>query len=343
MNDLFLRACFGKPVERTPVWMMRQAGRYMAEYRELRSRYDFWTVCRTPELATQVTLQPIDRLGVDAAILFSDILVGLPAMGLDVTFNPGPQIGNPIRNRNDISRLKRPDPKRDLGFVLEAVTAVRKELDGRVPLIGFGGAPLTLAAYMIEGGANKHFLHLKKLLYEEPRAAIELLDFLVEVQADYLVAKVEAGAQAIQIFDTWAGNLSRDLCRQFVIEPMTRLVEKVRRHSVPIIYFMKDSAHILDMLPSIGADVLSIDDKMPIGAAFEIVGERKVLQGNLDPALLLSSHSNIRGGVKKILEDVPKTRGHIFNLGHGVLPMTPVENVEYLVETVKQLSMKNAS
>ncbi len=342
MKDIFLRACFGKPVERTPVWMMRQAGRYMAEYRELRSQYDFWTMCRTPELATKVTLQPIERFDMDAAILFSDILIGLPAMGVDVTFNPGPQVGNPVRTLDDIAGLKRPNPKRDLGFVLEAVTAVREKLDGRVPLIGFCGAPMTLAAYMIEGGASKHFLHLKTLLYEEPKAAHGLMDVLVDAQADYLVAQIEAGAQAIQIFDTWAGNLSRDLYRRFLLEPLTRLIEKVRRPSVPIIYFIKDSAHVLDMLPSIGADVLSIDDKMPIGNAFAVVGDRVALQGNMDPALLLGSLKGIRVGVEKILDDVPQTCGHIFNLGHGVLPMTPVENVEYLVGTVKQLSTKNA-
>ena len=270
MNDLFLRACRGEAVERTPVWIMRQAGRYMAQYREVRAKHSFWDVCRTPELATKVTMQPIDRFGMDAAILFSDILVGLPAMGLDVEFNPGPQLSNPVRTSADIDILRRPDPLSDLGFVLQAIKSILGEIDGRIPLIGFGGAPLTLAAYMVEGGGSKNFMYLRGLLHEEKNSAKKLLSFLVDVQADYLNAQIDAGVQAIQIFDTWAGHMSRRLYREFVLEPVTELIERIKRPGVPVIYFIRDAAHVLDLLSSTGADVISVDDKLSLSSVAEM-------------------------------------------------------------------------
>ncbi len=339
MNDLFLRACRGEAVERTPVWIMRQAGRYMAQYREVRKKHNFWTVCRTPELATMVTMQPIDRFGMDAAILFSDILVGLPAMGLDVDFNPGPQLENPVRTSADIDTLHRFDPLTDLGFVLDAIKSILKEIDGRIPLIGFGGAPLTLAAYMVEGGGSKNFMYLRGLLHEEPRSAKKLMSFLVDTQADYLNAQIDAGVQAIQIFDTWAGHMSRQLYREFVLEPMAQLIERVKRPGVPVIYFIRDAAHVLDLLSSIGADVISVDDKLTLSSVAEMIGPGPSLQGNLDSTVLLGSRKSIHEGVKRVLEDAPKDRGHIFNLSHGILPPTPEENAAYLVETVKRLSL----
>jgi uroporphyrinogen decarboxylase len=340
LNDLFLRACMGEAVERTPVWIMRQAGRYMAQYREVRAKHSFWTICRTPELATKVTMQPIDRLGVDAAILFSDILVVLPAMGLDVAFNPGPQLAQPLRTSADIDALRHIDPLSDLGFVLEAVKSIRREIDGRIPLIGFGGAPLTLAAYMVEGGGSKNFMHLKGLFHEEPKNAKKLMSFLVDAQADYLNAQIDAGVQAIQIFDTWAGNMSRRIYREFVLEPVTQLIERIKRPSVPVIYFIRDAAHVLDLLASIGADVISVDDKLPLSTVAEMIGPGPSLQGNLDSTVLLGSRESILEGVKRVLEDAPGDRGHIFNLSHGILPPTPEENASYMVDTVKHLSLE---
>lgn len=340
MSDIFLRACFGRPVERTPIWIMRQAGRYMPEYRAVREQHDFWTVCRTPELATKVTLQPIDRLGVDAAILFSDILVGLPAMGCEVEFRPAPSIADPVRGRGAVEKLRLPDPESELPYVIDAIRMLRRELDGRVPLIGFGGAPLTLAAYMVEGGGSKDFRHLKSILYDDPEAADALLSHLVRAQTLFLGAQIEAGAQAIQIFDTWAGILPRAMFERFALGPVQRLVEALKRPGVPVIYFSKDTAHVFDLLAGSGADVLSLDDKTPLSRAAERIGPGPALQGNLDPAVLLASRDVIREGVSRILDDAPKDRGHVFNLGHGILPPTPVENAIFLVKTVRELSRR---
>ena len=338
MGHLFIDACLGKPVDRTPVWLMRQAGRYMAEYRAIREKHDFWTVCRTPELACEVTMQPVDLIGVDAAILFSDILVVLPPMGCDVVFSPGPTLPHPVRTASDVHNLRLPDPVADLGYVLDAIGSIQRALGDRVPLIGFGGAPLTLAAYMVEGGGSKNFLHLKSLLYESPEVAGELLDMLVDIQARFLCAQIEAGAQAIQIFDTWGGLLSRDLYRAVVLERVAALVERVKRPGVPVIYFARDAAHLLDLLPSTGADVISVDDKLPLDRVAEILGPGPSIQGNMDSALLFGSTGSITSAVGRILEEVPENRGHVFNLGHGVLPGTPVQNVVHMVREVKRLS-----
>jgi uroporphyrinogen decarboxylase len=340
---LFVKACLGEPVERTPVWLMRQAGRYMAEYRLLRQQHDFWTLCRTPELATQVTMQPIDRLGVDAAILFSDILVGLPAMGCDVEFAPGPTLADPVRTKDDIAALKVPDPEADLGFVLEAIRMIRRELDGRVPLIGFGGAPLTLAAYLVEGGGSKSFAFLRSLLYNDPRSFRRLLDHLVECQARFLDAQIEAGAEAVQLFDTWGGTVSRAVYEELIVPPLRRLVERLRRPGVPVIYFIKDGAHVLDLVGRLGADVISVDEKLPLSRVAQLLGPGPALQGNMDPIALLTSPQLIREQVAAVLDDRPKDRGHVFNLGHGILPQTPVEHVEAFVEAVEQLSQERGS
>ena len=340
MNDLFLSACLKKPVSRTPVWIMRQAGRYMKEYREIRKKYDFWTVCKTAELATKVTLQPVDRIGVDAAILFSDILIGLPAMGCNVEFSPGPVVDKPVRNSSDIENLKIPDPHKDLGFVMDAIKSIRHELKDSVPLIGFGGAPLTLAAYMIEGKGSKDFIHLKSLLYGDSKSADLLMSKLVDAQALFLNAQIEAGAQAIQIFDTWAGNMNRQLYKRFVLDPVSQLIERIKKPGVPVIYFMRDSLHVLDLLSSTGANVLSMDDKIPLSKVAKIVGPGPALQGNMDSTLMLGSQKSITDGVAHILDDFPVGHSHIFNLGHGILPPTPTQNAVHLVETVKRLSLK---
>ena len=340
MNDLFLKACYGKPVERTPVWIMRQAGRYLPEYRAVRAEHDFWTVCRTPELASKVTIQPIDRLDVDAAILFSDILVTLPPMGCDVMFNPAPEIAVPVRSRAEVDALSLPDPEKDLGYVMNAIRTIRNELKGRVPLIGFGGAPATLAAYMVEGGGGGKFHSFRSFLYQEPEAAKALLDHLVKVQSEYLVAQIEAGAQAIQIFDSWGGLLPRAVYERFALDPVRRLVEAVRRPGVPVIYYIRDAAHLHDLLGKTGADVLSLDEKTPLGIAAERIGPGPALQGNLDNTLLFASKEAIDEGVARVLSEAPAGRGHVFNLGHGILPGTPVESTIHLVESVRRRSRR---
>ncbi|MBN2525825.1 MAG: uroporphyrinogen decarboxylase [Deltaproteobacteria bacterium] len=336
-NDLFLRACLGKSVPRTPVWMMRQAGRYMAEYRAIREKHDFWEVCRTPDLACEVTMQPIDRLAPDAAILFSDILVVLPPLGLDVKFAPGPMLDNPIRTTADIARLQRFDVQQQLGYVFDALRQIKSSLLGRANLIGFGGAPLTLAAYMVEGGKSRNFENLKKLFYQEEKAAHQLLDLLVEVQSDFLNAQIDAGAEAVQIFDTWGGSMPRAVIERFIIPKVARLVANVKRPGVPVIYFMKDAAHALDLLAFTGADVLSIDEKITLREASKKIGSGPTLQGNLDSAVLFCSHEVITREVKKVLDSVPEDRGHVFNLGHGILPQTPVENAAFMINEVKRL------
>jgi uroporphyrinogen decarboxylase len=338
VTELFIEACYGREVERTPVWLMRQAGRYMAEYRRVRERHDFLTICRTPELAAQVTLQPIDRLGVDAAILFSDIMIPLPAMGCDVAFDPGPTLARPVRDRDAIASLAVPDPAADLGFVLDAVAGLRRELEGRVPLIGFGGAPFTLAAYMVEGRGSKNYPVVRSLIYSDPPAARELFERLVEAQRAFLVAQIEAGAQAIQIFDSWAGILPRALFEEYVVEPVARLIEGVGRPGVPVIYYCRDCAHVLDLVAGTGADVISVDEKLPLNRAVELIGPGPAIQGNLDPVALLGGRGVISAGVERVLEGAPPGRGHIFNLGHGVLPETAVEDAVFLVDEVRRLS-----
>jgi uroporphyrinogen decarboxylase len=340
LNDLFLRACLGQDVERTPVWLMRQAGRYMPEYLELRRRHEFLKICRTPELAVEVTLQPIERLGVDAAILFSDIMVPLPAMGCDVEFAPGPILTRPVRDRPAIAALAVPDPVKDLGFVLDAVAGLRRELEDRVPLIGFGGAPFTLAAYLVEGQGSKTFPRLRSMIYGDPAAARELSDRLVEVQQAFLTAQIEAGAQAIQIFDSWGGILPQGLFEEHVVAPVARLVEGIRRPGVPVIYYCRDCAHVMDLLTVTGADVISVDEKLPLDRAADLIGSGPALQGNLDPVTLLGGRDAISRSAEQVLGAAPAGRGHVFNLGHGVLPETPVEDAAFLVEEVRRLSTR---
>ncbi|NLN62155.1 MAG: uroporphyrinogen decarboxylase [Myxococcales bacterium] len=337
-QPLFLRACFGKPVERTPCWLMRQAGRYMPEYRALRAEHGFWTLCRTPELAARVTLQPVNRFHTDAAILFSDILVLLPAMGREVDFAPAPVLAHPVRSRTDIDSLALPDMPAQLGYVAEAIRQCRAQLPATVPLIGFSGAPLTLAAYLVEGGGSRHFAHLKQLLRDHPDDATALLSHLAQVVAAYLKMQIDAGAQAVQLFDTWAGSLPRDLIQRFVIPHVTRIIQDIRTEGVPVIYFMKDAAHVHDLLAATGADVISCDERTPLSQVAQRIGAGPALQGNFDPIALLGSRETITAEVQRIVDDFPKGLGHIFNLGHGVVPETPEENVAHLLAEVARLS-----
>ncbi|MDH3628173.1 MAG: uroporphyrinogen decarboxylase [Acidobacteriota bacterium] len=333
MNDLYLRAARREPVERSPIWIMRQAGRYLPEYRAVRQEVDFLTLCRTPELAAKVTLQPIERFGFDAAILFSDILVIAEPLGIDVAFSPGPVIERPLRTAADIERLRHDDPRESLAYVMEAIRILRGEL--KVPLIGFAGAPFTLAAYMVEGKGSKNFATLRSLMIADSPLAHRLLERITETLEVYLLAQVDAGAQAIQLFDTWAGLLAPGEFGEFCIPYVKRLIEKVRERGVPVTYFAMDGCHLLERLPEVGADVLGIDWRTPLSMASTRVGRRHALQGNLDPTALFAPPAAVRERTTAVLEEARDLPGHIFNLGHGILPDTPIESVEAVVETVR--------
>jgi uroporphyrinogen decarboxylase len=344
VDHLFLRACRRQPVPRTPIWMMRQAGRYLPAYRAVRAKASFLELCRTPELACEVTLQPIDEYGFDAAILFSDILITLPPMGIDVTFpDAGPKIGKPVRARADIDALVVPDPVAELPYVMEAIRQIKKGLADRVPLIGFAGAPLTMLTYAVEGGGSKDYAHTKKLLYGAPTDAHALLQKLADTCATYLAAQIEAGVDCVQIFDSWGGIVSPGDFREYPLRYAKLVIEQVRASApfkakpVPIIYFVNGCAPYLDDYASSGADVLGVDWRIGIDDVRRRVGDGVALQGNLDPGALFAPPSEIRTRVADILARAGRT-GHIFNLGHGVLPETNPEHVRAMVEAVKELS-----
>jgi uroporphyrinogen decarboxylase len=335
MNDLFLRACRREAVERTPIWIMRQAGRYLPEYRALRERVDFVTLCKTPELAAEATLQPIDRLGVDAAILFSDIMVVAEPLGFAIDFNPGPVIEPRLDSPADIDRIELFEPRERIAYVYDAIRILRGELAGRVPLIGFAAAPLTLAAYLVEGGGSKSFERFKRLVFGEPAAAHRLLEKVAEATEKHVAAQIEAGAQAIQLFDTWAGLLAADEYGEFGLRYAARVIDALRPAGLPLIYFAFGACHLFETIRDCGADVVGIDWRMPLGRASEALGHRFVLQGNLDPSILLSSAATIERHAARVLDEAKEIPGHIFNLGHGILPSTPVEHLQALVEFVK--------
>jgi len=340
-NDLLLRACKRLPVERTPIWIMRQAGRYLPEYRSVRQKADFLTMCKTPELAAQVTLQPIDLIGVDAAIIFSDILVIPEAMGMHLELHEGigPVFLNPIRNDSDAENLKKIDPTVDLKFVLDAVILTKRELNGRVPLIGFSGSPWTLLAYMVEGQGSKTFSKVKSLIYNDPKLAHRLLDKIADAAAAYLCALIEVGVQAIQIFDTWGGILTQDGFEEFSLSYIRKIISEVKGKAVPVILFAKGVHYHLNRLAESGADVLGLDWTMNIGDVRKKLGDQVALQGNLDPAILYGGHEKIKYEAKKILQSFGRGSGHIFNLGHGILPDVRPECLKVLVDFVKEESV----
>ncbi len=341
-EDLFLLACNRQRTPRTPVWMMRQAGRYLPAYREVRAKTDFLTLCKTPELAAQVTLQPVDELGVDAAIIFSDILVVPEAMGMRLIVDEGkggPRFTAPLRTAADIGGLKTPDPSRDLKFVMDAISLSRKELGGRAPLIGFSGSPWTLASYMVEGGGSKSFRTIKQMLYDCPSLLHLLLERLTVAVASHLSAQVEAGAQAIQIFDTWGGVLTEGAFRDFSLRYIEQTIALTKRQGVPILVFCKNCAHSLEKIASTGCQVVGLDWTFDLGRARSLVGGRVALQGNLDPAVLYAAPGRIRDEVRTILEGFGKGSGHIFNLGHGILPDTPVDHAREFVRAVREESV----
>jgi uroporphyrinogen decarboxylase len=345
---LFLRACRQEAVERTPIWIMRQAGRYLPEYRALREKHDFLTSCRTPELACEITLQPVRRLGVDAAILFSDILVPLPGMGVDVTFSPGPHLSRAIRSATDIEALRVPDPQESTPFVLDAIRLVRAELGGAVPLIGFAGAPFTMATYLVEGGGSKQFAAFKRLLFGDPANAHRLLALCAETVGRYLAAQVAAGAQAAMLFDTWAGLLAPADYRAFALPYVRRVFDAVATTAdahgldVPRIYYAGDAAGWLTACRETGATVVGLDWRLDLDAARATLGASLCLQGNLDPTVLLGTPAAIRERAAAVLRAAGPL-GHVFNLGHGILPDTPPDHARLLVDVVAERSSRSAT
>ncbi|MEX0600954.1 MAG: uroporphyrinogen decarboxylase [Rhodothermales bacterium] len=339
-NELFLRAARGEDTPRAPVWMMRQAGRYLPEYRALRAEEAFFEVCRTPALAAEVTLQPIERFELDAAIIFSDILVVPQAMGMDVRIvkGEGPRFDAPLDEPRDLERLLTPDVKNDLGYVFDALTHTREDLAGRVPLIGFCGAPWTLMAYMIEGGGSKHFVKARSWLYRYPEASRELLETLTDLLIEYLVGQVDAGAQAVQIFDSWAGLLGPSEFQTFVLPSLRRIARSLKefRPEVPSIVFARGAHYAPAMLAETDFDVISLDWSMDPRDVRPLVGE-KVLQGNLDPAVLFAEPEIIRDEVRRMLSQFGTTR-HIANLGHGMHPDHDPERAQVFIDAVHEIS-----
>ena len=320
------------------MWIMRQAGRYLPEYRAIRQKVDFLTLCKTPELAAEVTIQPVDILGVDAAILFADILLPLEAMGAELQFvkGDGPSFPHPVRTRDDIARLRNPQVDETLGYVFDAMRLVRRELDGRVPLLGFGGTPWTLAAYLVEGGGSKHFEHLLAWSYGDPQGLALLLDRIAATSIAYLQGQIAAGAQALQLFDTWGGLLDLERWRAVALPPLRKVVDALKGR-VPLIYYINGGAHLLPGLAELPVDVLSVDWRIPLSQVRQAIGPHgpKVLQGNLDPAALLAPIPEIEHRTADLLRE-GSGGPHVVNLGHGILPMVPVDNARAFVEAVKR-------
>jgi len=342
MINIFLNACRGEEVPYTPVWLMRQAGRYLPQYQAVRDHIDFLTLCKTPELAAKVTLQPVEALGVDAAILFSDILIPVESMGIRLTFSDkqGPLLSEPIRNRSAVERLIVPETEEDMPYIIETIKILRRELDQKVPLIGFSGAPFTLATYMVEGGTSKNFLHTKKMMFQHNGVFSYLMEKLTEMVISYLAAQIKAGAQAVQLFDTWAGMLTPIDYKNFVLPYIKRIISDLKKHEVPIIYFVNNCAGILKEVRKSGADVIGVDWRIDLGDAIKKLGKKVVIQGNLDPCALFLPQEELEERVKDILWKGEAAKSHIFNLGHGILPETPVDNVIAMVEAVHHYGSK---
>jgi uroporphyrinogen decarboxylase len=336
-NSLFLRACRGEPTPRTPIWLMRQAGRYMAEYRSVRSEVSFLELCKNPSLCTEVMLTAVDKLGVDAAIIFSDLLPILEPLGFKLEFSAGdgPVIHNPIRTLSDIDRIPHLTDLSSLDFVFETVRQTRKALSPGLPLIGFAGAPFTLASYAIEGGGSRNYAQTKKLMYAEPVAWKKLMERLAITVVDYLNAQIGAGAQCVQLFDSWVGCLDPEDYRHYVLPHMHRILEGIAP-SVPVINFGAGNPELLPLLRGDRRTVVGVDWRIPLDEAWQRIGHQRPVQGNLDPTVLLGPIELIRQRAAEILRSVREHPGHIFNLGHGILPQTPVENVVALVKAVKE-------
>lgn len=343
MNDTFLKACRGEKTEYTPVWIMRQAGRYLPEYQAVRSEVDFLTLCKTPELAAKVTLQPVERLGVDAAILFSDILIPVEAMGMQLEFSDrkGPVLDDPVRNKSGVERLVIPDTEDSMPFVIETIKILRRGLE--VPLIGFSGAPFTLATYMIEGGGSKNFLHTKRMMFQNPGLFNMLMDKITLTVISYLTAQIRAGAQAVQLFDSWAGALASGDYKEYALPYVKRAISELKKEGVPVIYFANDCAGLLKEVKKTGADVIGVDWRIDLHEAIKKLGKKYAVQGNLDPCALFLPREKMEDKVKDILYKGEFAKGHIFNLGHGILPETPVENAVAMVEAAHRYGRKQQS
>lgn len=344
-NDRFLRALNGEAVDVTPIWMMRQAGRYLPEYRATRQQAgDFMSLCQSPELACEVTMQPLRRYAMDAAILFSDILTIPDAMGLGLYFEQGegPKFRKTVRSEADVAALPELDVTSDLAYVMNAVSLIRRELNGSVPLIGFTGSPWTLATYMIEGSGSKDFRNAKALMYDQPEVMHALLDKLADAVTKYLNAQIAAGAQAVQIFDTWGGILSTPAYQQFSLQYMKKIVSGLTREAdgrkVPVIVFTKNGGLWLPEIADIGCDCVGLDWTMEIGRARELVGDRVAIQGNMDPSILYASPARIQEEVKRILASFGHGNGHVFNLGHGITPEVNPDHVTAFVDAVHEYS-----
>lgn len=336
MADRFLRACRGEPVDRTPLWIMRQAGRYLPEYRELRQRVDFLTLCRTPELAVEASLQPLRRFPLDAAIVFSDILLPLEALGVEMSFDPGPRIARPVRTRGHVDALVARPFEDAVPFVGDAIRLLRRELDGRTPVIGFCGAPFTLAAYLVQGEGKDGFGALKTLLYRDPAALEALLERLAYAMSSYLRMQIAAGAQAVQIFDSWVGLLGLEQYERFAGRHVRAIVEGVAGLGVPVIYFVNGAPHLVEAAAGTSADVLGLCWRTPLDVAAAKVGPGVALQGNLDPYALFAPPAEVARLAHGVLARMRGRAGHIMNLGHGILPDTPIESVEALVAAVHE-------
>ena len=335
----FLDACARRPVDATPVWLMRQAGRYLPEYREIRDKLSFIEMCKRPDVACEVTLQPLRRFDLDAAIVFADILLPLEPMGIGFHFAPegGPVIEKPIRSGRDVHGLRVIDPRADLDYVMETLRLVRREIDGKTPLIGFAGAPYTLASYVIEGGHTRDYAHVKRLMLGDPVTFSRLMELLAEVVAGYLLAQIDAGAQAVQLFDSWVGWLGPFDYERLVLPHVRYVIDQVRGHGAPVIYFANGASGMLDLVSQAGADVYGVDWRIGLDHAWEQLGDVAV-QGNLDPLTLLGPTAAIEERVADVLRRAGGRPGHIFNLGHGLVPQIEPEHVRYLVDAVHRLS-----
>ncbi len=335
MNDRFLRACRREPVDYTPIWMMRQAGRYMSEYRALREKHTLLEICKTPELATEVTLQPL-RLGMDAAILFADILLPLEPMGAPFEFakGEGPVVHEPIRELAQIEKLRVIDPEEGLGYVMASLRMIKKEI--KIPLIGFAGAPFTLASYLIEGGKSAHFAKTKKMMYGEPAAWNLLMQKLSEVVRRYLHKQIEAGADCVQLFDSWVGQLSPEDYKEYVQPHVAHILKDVEKAGVPVIHFGTSTYSLLELQREAGGTVIGLDWKTPIEDGWKRAGYDRAIQGNMDPTVLFGPREVALKHAKRVLDVVAGRPGHIFNLGHGILPETPVDTVKAVVDFVHE-------
>ena len=338
-TERLLRSCRGEPVDRPPVWLMRQAGRYLPEYRAVREGIAFLDMCSDIERAVAVSLQPIDLVGSEAVILFQDIFTPIPALGIDVDFAPGPVIAEPIRRLEQVEALHASDPRESVPFVFEILARLRADLEARsIPLLGFAGAPFTLAAYMVEGRGSKDFSSLKRAMLRESEMLRALLERLEVLTVDYLNAQIAAGAQAVQLFDTWAGLLSPDDYREWVLPSHERIAKALNRDAAPLILYVNNGAHVTDLMAKSGADVISLDWRVDLGSAAREFGDRVSLQGNMDPCALHASRGEIFERVRGMAEAASAARGHVLNLGHGCLPDTPVEGVRAFTDAARELA-----